>query len=372
MKKMLSIAVILLVAAMVLFPGAAFAGASNAIHLWWTVVLPALLPFFICAQLLLELKIMHRLGKSLEWLMRPLFNLPGEAALAFVMGYCSGFPTGTAIAASLRRDGLLSQEEGARLVAFTNNPSPLFILSGVATGIFQNPAYGPLLLGINYGLNLLLGIGLGIFSGQRRKQSPPAKAIAPRAAIPPIPPFANLLKNAARIAGGNIAIVGCYLVFFSVLNQCLAESGLLALLLEPLQALGLPQTVGEPLAKGVWEMTLGIEGIGKAGLPAAQALALTAALLGFSGISVQAQVAGMVSGTDIKIKPYLFCRLAHCLLSYIVSLFLFRFISLPAATGQEIVGYALHPWENLAFCLALLVLASITGALLNRSRKSLS
>ena len=63
--------------------------------------------------------------------MRPLFRLPGEAGFAVALGFTSGFPMGAILTASLKEQSLCTPQEAARLAAFTNNSSPLFLLISV-------------------------------------------------------------------------------------------------------------------------------------------------------------------------------------------------------------------------------------------------
>ena len=163
MKKLIiTILPIFFIITMICYPTSTYAAAREALTLWWGMLLPALLPFFIAAELLVAFGATAWLGRLLNPLMRPLFNLPGTAAVAIAMGYTSGFPTGATITATLFNNGDITAEEGTRLIAFTNNPSLIFITVGVATGILGEPSLGLMLIVINYGINLLIGISLGI------------------------------------------------------------------------------------------------------------------------------------------------------------------------------------------------------------------
>ncbi|MDU2065610.1 MAG: hypothetical protein E6713_12350 [Sporomusaceae bacterium] len=68
--------------AMVVYPKEAFESAVMGLNLWWNVVFPALLPFFVLSEILMGFGIVHFIGVLLEPLMRPLFNVPGVGALA--------------------------------------------------------------------------------------------------------------------------------------------------------------------------------------------------------------------------------------------------------------------------------------------------
>lgn len=63
--------------------------AQNGLSLFANSVLPSLLPFFIATELLSHTNIIHYLGKCLNFIMRPLFNVPGEGSFAFLMGIIS-------------------------------------------------------------------------------------------------------------------------------------------------------------------------------------------------------------------------------------------------------------------------------------------
>lgn len=108
-------------------------------------VLPSLLPFFIATELLSYSGIIPYLGKALNKFMRPIFNVPGEGAFAFIMGIISGYPIGAKIVTNFRQNGICTKEEGERLIAFTNNSGPLFIIGTVGISLFFDTRTGILL-----------------------------------------------------------------------------------------------------------------------------------------------------------------------------------------------------------------------------------
>ena len=78
--------------------------------------------------------------------MRPLFCVPGEGAFAFIMGIISGYPTGAKIVIDFRKQGICTKAEAERLLAFTNNSGPLFIVGTIGISLFANTTTGFLLL----------------------------------------------------------------------------------------------------------------------------------------------------------------------------------------------------------------------------------
>ena len=70
-------------------------------------------------------------GKIIEKPVKKLFNVPGQGAIALIMGIISGYPVGAKIVCDLKKRNICTKEEAERLLAFTNNSGPLFILGTV-------------------------------------------------------------------------------------------------------------------------------------------------------------------------------------------------------------------------------------------------
>lgn len=137
-RKKLSILLMALVglfitASLVLYPEESFNAALSGMRIFFDVVFPSLLPFFILSELLMGFGIVHGLSVLLEPLMRPLFNVPGAGAFALSMGLAAGYPMDAIITSRFRKQNLCTRVEGERLLAFSNTADPLFMFGAVAT-----------------------------------------------------------------------------------------------------------------------------------------------------------------------------------------------------------------------------------------------
>lgn len=128
-----AICAVTLVIAMVIYPDIAFQSAVRGLRLWWDVVFPALLPFFIGAEILMGLGVVHYMGVLLEPLMRPVFNLPGVGSFVMAMGLASGYPIGAVLTSRMRKQNLCTKTEAERLVSFCNTADPLFMAGAMNT-----------------------------------------------------------------------------------------------------------------------------------------------------------------------------------------------------------------------------------------------
>lgn len=149
---------ILLAASLMAFPQEALEGSVRGLEIWWNVVFPSLLPFFIVSELLIGFGVVTFIGALLEPLMRPLFRVPGVGGFVWAMGLASGNPAGAKITARLRQENKVTRIEAERLVSFTSSSNPLFIFGAIAVGFFHNASLGILLALAHYGGNILVGL----------------------------------------------------------------------------------------------------------------------------------------------------------------------------------------------------------------------
>ena len=302
---------------MFMYPQEVLSSAGGGLTLWWRFVLPALLPFFILSELLMASGFVHFLGILLESFMRPVFRLPGKAAFVVAMGFTSGFPMGAVLTARLRNDGEITREEGERLLAFTNNPSPGFMFGAVASGMLGKPALGILLAGSVYLANLIVGFFYRFY----RVSSNPSQPLQ----IPSLKRAWNEMKNAqnrdkrtfGQVLGdaikqsiNTVLMVAGFIAFFSVILRLL-NLWQITLFLGTLSHSvidGIPIPVFQAFFNGLIEMTLGCQEAILALSSLHHQVALLALLMGWGGLSVFAQVAGLISGTDLRFSSFVIAR----------------------------------------------------------------
>lgn len=332
-----TVLIVILTGSVILHPRQAFEAALTGLQAWWQIVVPALLPFFVLSQLLLGLGIIHFLGVLLEPIMRPLFNIPGAAGLVVIMGYASGAPLSASLTAQLKNQGVLTAAEGERLICFTNNASPLFMLGAVAVGMLQKPEIGPIIAAAHYGANLFLGL---IFRFYRRSDAASSKEtlawrfwlrraweVFLRGQQQKSPPLGHLLGEAIRHSFQALLTIGGFIIVFSVFIRMIQLWGWtnnLSLILKPLlRLLNLDPQVAPALVAGCLEMTIGTKLASELPLPLTTRLATISFILGWAGLSIHAQVASMISSTNLRLWPFILARFFHAVLASQLVLFFY-------------------------------------------------
>ncbi len=170
-KNLISIIFLLFVICLVVFSNSNLTATSNGLKLWANNVVPSLFPFFVAVELLSNTNIVYYLSKFLDRFMRPLFNVPGVGAFPFIMGLISGYPVGAKIVSNLYSNGSCTKDEAERLLCFTNNSGPLFIMGTVGISFYGNSTIGLVLLFTHILASITVGIILGFLSRKKKKIS---------------------------------------------------------------------------------------------------------------------------------------------------------------------------------------------------------
>lgn len=314
-ENILSVLFILFTISLVLFSKSNLSAANSGLKLWANAVVPSLFPFFVATELLSHTNVISILGSYLNCIMRPVFNVPGEGSFPFIMGIISGYPTGAKIVAKFKTDGICSPVEAERLLAFTNNSGPLFIIGTVGISLFGNTEIGILLLITHILACITVGF---IFRFWKYKSTNNFTHISkPHTILKNTANFSSLGKiigisitNATR----TIVLIGGFVVIFSVIISIINNSGILSLLcniLKPLfQILKINPKFSSGFISGIIELTNGINIVSSIPEKALSInIILCAFLLGFGGISVILQVFSIVSEASISIKPYIIGKL---------------------------------------------------------------
>jgi nucleoside recognition membrane protein YjiH len=153
--------------------------------------------------------------------------------------------------------------------------------------------------------------------------------------------------------------------------ELLVHSGLLSLLRELTAALlhgfGLSPNLAPSFVKGTFEVTLGAKSAAAdASTPLVDRIAAAAFVLSWAGLSVHAQVAGLMSQTDWRYIPFARARLMHGLVAMLLVYLIWPLFnasestSLPAWTqGVSSLHYTLIPSIVWLPLLAMSILAAI-------------
>lgn len=313
---------------LVLFSNTNLVSAREGLLLWANSVVPTLFPFFVATELLNHTNFIPILGKYLNKFMRPIFKVPGEGAYAFLMGLISGYPVGAKIVCHLRENGLCTKDEGERMLAFTNNSGPLFIIGTVGISLFNNQIVGVTLL-ITH---ILACITVGILFGFTKKDEDVKwNRYNVNTRQKDEKTLGGILGESIKNAISTILMIGGFVVIFSIIISILNNSHILELvakIISPMvNSIGISSEFVKPILAGIIELTNGVKMVSEVAVVNYNlSIIISAFLLGFGGISILLQVSSIVAKTDLSMKKYIIGKFLQGIIASIYVFIILKFV----------------------------------------------
>ncbi len=269
----------------------------SALSLCSSVIIPSVFPFMVMSDLLYvytDFSNFNRTGGSFE----RIFGVSRVGLYPYILGLLCGFPLGVKCASELYKNGKLSREEAERIIGFSNNTGPAFLVSGIGLGLRGSVKDGFLL----YFVMVVSSIIVGYLFSPRGAVKSPTVSIGTEKTFS--------LTASIKNAGINTLNVCSYLTFFAcivgLLRGAIGENYVYLSLISFLE-------VGS--ATSILSKTKL--------LTPHLSLALSSFAVGFSGLSVHLQAISFLIGTDIRIKRYVFMKLAQGILSFMLTFLLY-------------------------------------------------
>ena len=282
--------------------------AADGLSVWFQTMIPALFPFMLLSCLLVRQQMTEKLSFFLSPLLCPLLRISPQGVYCVLTGFLCGFPMGARNIAELYRRKEFSRKEAQYLLGFCNNMGPLFILSVLPSLAIKNISAAFFLLGI-YGIPFLYALLVRLISPLPLNlcQKSPSET-APE-------PFLKSLDSAIHSGIEGITVLGAYLI---VGNLLYLFPLIVSRSLTRYTGIALPDTL-LCASRCLLEITGGIHAL-SGRLPL---FLLT--VLPFGGLCCLLQTKGMLAGTDLSMRRYVYDKLLQCLLSFFYFFLLFRF-----------------------------------------------
>lgn len=286
-------------------------GALSGVQLCLQTVIPSLFCFMVLTGFLINSGLYRLISLPLGPLTKGLFCLPPSMGSVVLLSLIGGYPMGAKSIAGLLEQGRLDRATAQRMLPFCCCAGPSFIITTVGSGMFGSAQAGILLYLVQLFVSILLGAVLGMRERgqQRRMLCDPLPAQRASDFMPMSQAFVLSVSQAVSALGQMCGFVILFKALSDILSSTLEGGVLSCLLLGSLEV-----TNGCLLASG---QPLG--------------LCLASCFLSFGGLSVAAQIAGILRGTGLRLRPFLLLRMAHAICSGGIVLLLLRLF--PQAVG---------------------------------------
>jgi sporulation integral membrane protein YlbJ len=237
----------------------------------------------------------------------------GNCILPIVTGFVSGCPLGAKTTCDLFTQGKISQNEAQRLLCFTNNSSPLFIVGTVGVGMLGSASDGYKIMLLHYLTAILTGVFLHIIICKKTQlpKSPKTKAeniyqknIKSKNII-----SENIINQSIWNSMETILKIGGCIILFCVISSLINSL--------------LPIMFGSerfPLVQGIVSSFLEVTNGCHALSSQKNATLCCACAIAWGGISIHTQTADFVHNAGLKMMPYIISKAIQTLLMLVLGL----------------------------------------------------
>lgn len=326
-RTLLSALVLSAVALFLYYDHEAAAAAFSALSACIRQIVPSLFPYMVLSSLIVSLELAAPLCRVFPM---HVFGLPSCTAPVLLTGLLCGFPVGAVGCAALSQSGKITKREAAHLCALSCHTSPAFLLGVVGTA-WGSKSFALLLYGTCVAFAVVYGV---LFRPSRcnRTTDRAARAIVPH------PKLAPAFCRAVCDAASSCLTVTGFIVFFRTASAVIATA---------VPLLTVPCAILLEFSSGA---------LYGAQVGGAVGAGMTGFAVGFSGLSVLAQLLQYLAPQDIPFKPVLYAKLCEGLLTAATAILRYLRQPLqPAANTRASSALLSAPALLLPLCLLLLL-----------------
>ena len=273
-----------------------------ALNMWVNNLIPALFPFFIISDILINYNITLYIPKIIKDFCKSIFNITDNMLSILFLSMISGFPSNARNTRIMYDNNLISLEEANHILIFSHFSNPIFVLTTVGVFFFNYESVGIILLIAHYLSNFILGF----LCRGKIKISPNSKnnlCIEDKS-------FGGVFIDAIRKAIDTILLI-CGIVVINLLLSSIVTNAFNF------------SVYNSVLVKGLFEITIGIDAISKIDLSLRFKMIITSCFLAFGGLSVHMQVYSQIVNTKIKYIYFFLGRIWQAILAGIITYFLY-------------------------------------------------
>jgi sporulation integral membrane protein YlbJ len=332
-------AAIFTVVSVLIYPSQALDASTQGLRIWWNMVFPALLPFFILCDIVIAYGVAHALGVLIDPLLRRSLRLPGIAGWSLISGVLAGSPAGVEAVVKLRQAGRIDQLAGERIAMLSHFANPIFMITIVAVAFLQRPELAFFICIVHY----ISALGCAIilrnyllprdFVVDKNLKAPTQSiwtnviAALQEARQQDQRSFGQLLGDAVSGSLQKLMMIGGTIMMFSVLLELISATGITGLFVKIVQWIFPPHSMlkngVDSFISGITEVHMGIYSVTQLEhLSIVWKTAALSGMIGWGGLAVHMQVRALLHATDIRYTPFLLARFVQSILSMLLVFFL--------------------------------------------------
>jgi len=328
---------------------------NSSIDIFIYKLVPALFPYLLITELLINSSKIYDLSYGISLVLSKVFRIPKHTTSIAIVGFLLGYPNAAKCILKMYNKKTIDQKLATKLVSFTSNANPSYIIATVGIGIFKSIEIGIILALCHYISAIIISIIVppsynnniihqtNIISNSFSKISSPFE----------------LLSTSILGSLKTLSYIFAYTVIFSLIPSVIFNN------------LDVP-TVLKAVIIGVFEISNGINNIQLLNLSLNSKIILTSFVLSFSSLMILVQIFSFVFKANVKFKDLLkykmfqggiSCIIAYIILNYIYTPTTFVF----ANTNKFNVNNVIAPIY--CYLLALIIVSLLSLIIFGKKRQ---
>lgn len=306
-KLILSICISIVLISIIVSPHKYILVSLNALDVWAKVLLPALFPFFVFTKLLTSLGYVKQASLCLKKPAYFLYKTPPISTYIFFMSIITGYPVGSKLVADLYNSGNLSKSDAKKVITFTSNSGPMFIIGSVGIGMLLSNIAGYIIFASHIIGALLNGLLYRNIKDSNLAQKKPYNIDEQECS----------LSSCVIDSIHSILLIGGIVVVAFIITEILNNLNIFAPLISLLKLIGIDRSITSSFLNGILEITRGCLDISKLTLSLRIKTLISCSIISFGGLSTTLQAMAFLKDI-VSYKFFITQKITHMIFSAII------------------------------------------------------
>lgn len=295
-------------------PGAASKGAAQGISFCLEMLIPSLFIFMFLAAFIVNSGISRKLQKALSPITKFLFYLPGCTAPVIILSLIGGYPVGARGAKTLFLKKEINEEQLNRLMCFSVNAGPAFIINIVGKILTKNYLFGQILFFTQILFSFFICLMCGLISKIKKRKFYEKNYSDNNKNTP----FSDSLILSCEETSKTMVNMCSLVILFCTAIEIIQNLNIYNALINQLNLINISPNLSEPIIASVLEITSGCYKATKLKAP----LTIIAFAVGYGGICAHLQIKQILSGTNFNYLKFCTVRFFNGIATAFVTVFI--------------------------------------------------
>ncbi len=312
---------------------------TNSIDIFIHKLIPALFPYLLITELLMRSNKIYDLSYGMSSVLSKLFRIPTHTTATVIIGFLLGYPNAAKCILKMYNDKKIDKKLATKLVSFTSNANPSYIIATIGIGMFKSIEIGIILAICHILSSMIIGMFLTPSYNNNIIQQTNANSNSFNKISSPF----ELLSTSILGSLKTLAYIFAYTVIFSLIPTIV------------LGGLNIPNVI-KPLTIGIFEISNGINSVQLLNISLNNKIVLTSFILSFSSLMILVQIFTFASKANVSFKSLLKYKLLQGCISSFITFIILNYLYMPTISVFNNTDNYLTTFYTIPFLTYILIL----------------